>query len=121
MGVCGAMGDVWIIVFLSKYILAQFTAYNIKITIFPPRPIFETILSGQSYRCKLTLPQKAAFQTIIGPDSLNARLAKKLACLEACKKLHELGAVNDFLLPTGTKPPKKDPNLHVQISTSGAG
>lgn len=82
------------------------------------------MLLGEFHRCKLTLPQKAAFQTIIGPDSSNARLAKKLACLEACKKLHELGALNDHLLPTGSKPPKKDPNLNgqsTQISTSGAG
>nr|GLL32084.1 endoribonuclease Dicer homolog 3 [Ipomoea trifida] len=88
------------------------------------KPNFETMLLGEFHRCKLTLPQKAAFQTIIGPDSSNARLAKKLVCLEACKKLHELGALNDHLLPTGSKPPKKDPNLNgqsTQISTSGAG
>ncbi|XP_019164958.1 PREDICTED: endoribonuclease Dicer homolog 3 [Ipomoea nil] len=88
------------------------------------KPNFETMSLGLLHRCKLTLPEKAAFQTIIGPHSLNARLAKKRACLEACKKLHEMGALNDHLLPTGSKPPKKDPNLHgqmTQISTSGAG
>ncbi|CAH9128863.1 unnamed protein product [Cuscuta epithymum] len=88
-----------------------------------PKPEFETIVSPeQLYRCKLTLPMSAAFQTIIGPDSLNARVAKKYACLEACKKLHELGALNDHLLPAGTKATsQKDLDLHSQVSTSGAG
>ncbi|VFQ64542.1 unnamed protein product [Cuscuta campestris] len=88
-----------------------------------PKPEFETIVSPeQLYRCRLTLPPDAAFQTIIGPDSLSARVAKKLACLEACKKLHELGALNDYLLPTGTKPtPQKISDPPCQVATSAAG
>jgi len=51
------------------------------------------------YECILTLPPNAVFQRIVGPPSINSHVAKQLVSLEACKKLHELGALNDHLLP----------------------
>ncbi|KAL5729600.1 helicase protein [Ranunculus cassubicifolius] len=52
------------------------------------------------YECELTLPPSALLQKVIGPKSRNTQLAKQLVCLEACQKLHELGALNDHLLPS---------------------
>jgi endoribonuclease Dicer len=42
-------------------------------------------VEGGGYECKLTLPPKAAFQTIVGPSGKDVRLAKTLVRLEACK------------------------------------
>ena len=49
------------------------------------------------YQCKLTLPSNSALQTIIGPSGKDIRLARHLACFEACKKLHQMGALNEHL------------------------
>ena len=49
--------------------------------------------------CKLILPANAAFLELVGPVCQSQYLAKKLVCLNACKKLHEIGALDDHLLP----------------------
>ncbi|XP_054814842.1 endoribonuclease Dicer homolog 3a-like isoform X2 [Prosopis cineraria] len=67
---------------------------------FNPKPIFEFFDLEGGYQCKLSLPPNAAFQTIVGPLSRNAHLAKQLVCLEACKKLHKMGALDDHLCPS---------------------
>lgn len=56
----------------------------------------------------MTLPPNPAFETIIGPESGNMRLAKQLVCLEACKKLHQMGALDDHLLSINEKTSKSD-------------
>lgn len=66
---------------------------------FTPKPIFRFTLDGGYYECTITLPPNAAIQTIVGPANQNSHVAKKLACLEACKRLHQSGALNDHLLP----------------------
>ncbi|URE47590.1 Ribonuclease III domain [Musa troglodytarum] len=66
---------------------------------FTPKPIFRFTLDGEYYECTITLPPNAAIQTIVGPANQNSHVAKKLACLEACKRLHQSGALNDHLLP----------------------
>ncbi|KAJ0967078.1 hypothetical protein J5N97_023995 [Dioscorea zingiberensis] len=66
---------------------------------FTPKPIFNLSFEGGRYKCSLTLPPNAVFQTIVGPPSINSNLAKQLVSLDACMKLHELGVLNDHLLP----------------------
>jgi endoribonuclease Dicer len=62
------------------------------------KPNFEFVpVEGGGYECKLTLPPNAAFHTIVGPSGKDVRLAKSLVCLEACKKLHQMGALNTML------------------------
>lgn len=65
---------------------------------YTPKPDFQFLLVEDSYECKMTLPPNAAFQTITGPRSKTSHLSKQLVCLEACKKLHRIGALNDHLL-----------------------
>ncbi|KAH0698362.1 hypothetical protein KY285_015597 [Solanum tuberosum] len=86
---------------------------------FSPKPLFQYILSGELYRCKLTLPPNAAFQTIVGPECRSSQLSRQLVCLDACKKLHQIGALNDHLLPFNEKPPRGDSD--VQDRKLGAG
>ncbi|XP_044463559.1 endoribonuclease Dicer homolog 3-like [Mangifera indica] len=66
---------------------------------YTPKPIFKYKSFDESYECEMTLPSNAPFQTIVGPPSRNKNLSKQLVCLEACKKLHQMGALNDHLLP----------------------
>ncbi|KAL8511973.1 hypothetical protein ACS0TY_018436 [Phlomoides rotata] len=49
-------------------------------------------------RCTLYLPSSCPIQTITISDK-NTRSLKQLACLEACKKLHQVGALTDNLVP----------------------
>ncbi|XP_047315679.1 endoribonuclease Dicer homolog 1 [Impatiens glandulifera] len=51
------------------------------------------------YSCRLQLPCNAPFEIIEGPVCSSMRLAQQAVCLAACKKLHEMGAFTDMLLP----------------------
>ncbi|KAG0625971.1 hypothetical protein M758_2G092600 [Ceratodon purpureus] len=54
---------------------------------------------GVKYSCKLQLPCNAPLETVEGPECNSIRGAQQIVCLEACKKLHEMGAFTDMLLP----------------------
>ncbi|KAH9804981.1 Endoribonuclease Dicer [Citrus sinensis] len=71
---------------------------------YTPKPIFKYKSAEEAYECELTLPSNAPFQTIVGPTSRNKNLSKQLVCLEACEKLHQVGALNDHLLPSVEEP-----------------
>lgn len=51
------------------------------------------------YSCELQLPCNAPFEKMEGQLCSSMRLAQQYVCLEACKKLHEMGAITDSLLP----------------------
>lgn len=54
---------------------------------------------GVRYSCKLQLPCNAPLETVEGPECSSIRAAQQVVCLDACKKLHEMGAFTDMLLP----------------------
>ncbi|XP_050220026.1 endoribonuclease Dicer homolog 3 isoform X2 [Mercurialis annua] len=87
---------------------------------FTPKPKFEFESFEQSFLCKLRLPASAAFQTIVGPESRSQNLAKQLVCLEACKKLHQMGALDDHLLPS-VDVPEDDLTGRSRGALAGAG
>ncbi|XP_075650109.1 endoribonuclease Dicer homolog 1-like [Castanea sativa] len=65
------------------------------------------------YSCKLQLPCNAPFEKLEGPVCSSMRLAQQAVCLAACKKLHEMGAFTDMLLPdkgSGEEREKVDQN-----------
>lgn len=65
------------------------------------------------YSCKLQLPCNAPFEKLEGPVCSSMRLAQQAVCLAACKKLHEMGAFTDMLLPdkgSGEEGEKVDQN-----------
>ncbi|KAG8381903.1 hypothetical protein BUALT_Bualt05G0021200 [Buddleja alternifolia] len=89
---------------------------------FVPKPKFEPMVDGDVCRCKLILPPNAAFQTIIGREARNFHAAKQLVCLDACKKLHVMGALNDHLLPFNEEPSLNDSSTSSgKVLPSGAG
>lgn len=51
------------------------------------------------YSCRLQLPCNAPFENLEGPICISMRVAQQAVCLLACKKLHEMGAFTDMLLP----------------------
>nr|XP_016481139.1 PREDICTED: endoribonuclease Dicer homolog 1 [Nicotiana tabacum] len=51
------------------------------------------------YSCRLQLPCNAPFEKLEGPVCSSMRLAQQAVCLDACKKLHQMGAFTDMLLP----------------------
>uniref|UniRef100_A0A1D1Y7Y1 Endoribonuclease Dicer homolog 1 n=1 Tax=Anthurium amnicola TaxID=1678845 RepID=A0A1D1Y7Y1_9ARAE len=59
----------------------------------------ETPGGSTEYSCKLQLPCNAPFEKLEGPVCSSIRLAQQAVCLAACKKLHEMGAFTDMLLP----------------------
>ncbi|KAF5743147.1 Ribonuclease III putative isoform 1 [Tripterygium wilfordii] len=88
---------------------------------YKPRPSFELSFSGGSCECTIKLPPNAAFQTIVGPASRSSHVAKQLACLDACKKLHQIGALDDHLLPSIEEPLEHDLMSKSKGSAPGAG
>ena len=47
----------------------------------------------------LKLPPNAPVRELIAPPNVEPALAKKLLCLEACKQLHQIGALDEHLQP----------------------
>ncbi|KAF5743870.1 endoribonuclease Dicer 1 [Tripterygium wilfordii] len=65
------------------------------------------------YSCKLQLPSNVPFEKLDGPVCSSLHLAQQAVCLAACKKLHEMGAFTDMLLPdkgSGEEREKADEN-----------
>ncbi|XP_068323627.1 endoribonuclease Dicer homolog 3a-like [Pyrus communis] len=88
---------------------------------FTPKPTFDFGISERLYQCRITLPPNAAFLTTVGPLSSNTHLSKQLVCLEACKKLHEMGALDDHLLPLVQEPLEDDLIPERRELSAGAG
>ncbi|KAK6129787.1 hypothetical protein DH2020_036494 [Rehmannia glutinosa] len=84
-------------------------------------PKFELLVEGNLYRCKLILPPNAAFQTAVGPVARSFHVSRQLVCLDACKKLHAMRALNDHLLPHSEESSEKGPSSNGKALTSGAG
>ncbi|XP_071920504.1 endoribonuclease Dicer homolog 2 isoform X4 [Coffea arabica] len=55
------------------------------------------VVDKQSGTCTLHLPRSSPIQTISVQG--NTQTLKQLACLEACKQLHQIGALTDYLVP----------------------
>ncbi|XP_059435828.1 endoribonuclease Dicer homolog 2 isoform X1 [Corylus avellana] len=47
----------------------------------------------------LHLPKSCPLQNVVVEENINSKIMKQTACLEACKKLHEMGALTDNLVP----------------------
>ena len=51
------------------------------------------------YECVLKLPPNAPVLEVISPPHVKSAVAKQLVCMEACKRLHQIGALDDYLQP----------------------
>ncbi|KAG2567328.1 hypothetical protein PVAP13_7NG350064 [Panicum virgatum] len=66
---------------------------------FIPSPAFFYVDDVEGVVCRLILPPNAAFRQVNSQPCPSKDEAKRDACLKACIRLHELGALTDFLLP----------------------
>ncbi|GMH07608.1 hypothetical protein Nepgr_009448 [Nepenthes gracilis] len=62
---------------------------------FKPYPRF--IIDEESELCTIQFPNSCPIQSIVVQGS--RKKLKQIACLEACKKLHKIGALTDHLVP----------------------
>ncbi|CAM0884261.1 unnamed protein product [Alopecurus aequalis] len=69
------------------------------------KPSFEFIDHGDGFVCTLTLPSSHVLSPLESPKARSKKKAKQLVCLDACKRLHQLGVLDDFLCPSVEKPP----------------
>lgn len=58
----------------------------------------------------------------MGPLCKKSRLAKQQACFEACKKLHQMGSLDNHLLPFSEEPEEEKAHISKsKESAAGAG
>ncbi|XP_052184122.1 endoribonuclease Dicer homolog 2-like isoform X2 [Diospyros lotus] len=62
---------------------------------FKPSPLFE--IDKNLQLCTLIFPKSCNLEPVSVKG--NIKTVKQLACLEACKRLHQIGALNDNLVP----------------------
>ncbi|KAG5600285.1 hypothetical protein H5410_031655 [Solanum commersonii] len=63
---------------------------------FKPNP--RCVIDKETGTCMLQLPKSCPLQRIISVQG-NSKISKQLACLEACKELHRVGALTENLVP----------------------
>lgn len=68
---------------------------------FQPKPEFQfkPVNEFGGTICRITLPANAPISEIVSSLLPSTEAAKKDACLKAVYELHNLGVLNDFLLP----------------------
>ncbi|PWA60073.1 Argonaute/Dicer protein, PAZ [Artemisia annua] len=82
---------------------------------------FKISMVDDQFQCEMTLPPNAKFQTISGPLCKSSHISKQLVYLEeACKKLHQMGELNDHLFPHNEDPSETKSSKNKE-APSGAG
>ncbi|KAL9273262.1 Dicer-like protein, partial [Drosera capensis] len=66
---------------------------------YKPKPEFCYVDDVDGKVCHAILPANAPIHQISGVPQSSIEAAKRDACLEACKELHQIGALSDYLLP----------------------
>ncbi|PIN16599.1 Ribonuclease [Handroanthus impetiginosus] len=66
---------------------------------FNPKPQFFYYDDADGMVCNIILPANAPIHQIVSEPQPSTEAARKDACLKACKALHEVGALTDYLLP----------------------
>lgn len=77
----------------------KFSANIICIRYFHPKPQFFYYDDADGMVCTIILPANSPIHQVVGSPQSSSDAAKKDACLRACKALHEIGALTDYLLP----------------------
>ncbi|KAL4589871.1 hypothetical protein LXL04_002782 [Taraxacum kok-saghyz] len=66
---------------------------------FNPKPRLYYFDDAEGTVCYIILPANAPIHQVISSPQPSKEFAKKDACLKACRQLHELGALTNYLLP----------------------
>ncbi|KAH0711484.1 hypothetical protein KY289_007443 [Solanum tuberosum] len=81
---------------------------------FKPNP--RCVIDKETGTCTLQLPKSSPLQRVISVQG-NRKILKQLACLEACKELHQVGALTDNLVPDIVEEETINKELECQIHT----
>ncbi|KAL3355451.1 hypothetical protein AABB24_019498 [Solanum stoloniferum] len=81
---------------------------------FKPNP--RCVIDKETGTCTLQLPKSSPLQRVISVQG-NRKILKQLACLEACKELHHVGALTDNLVPDIVEEETINKELERQIHT----
>ncbi|XP_049381530.1 endoribonuclease Dicer homolog 2-like [Solanum stenotomum] len=81
---------------------------------FKPNP--RCVIDKETGTCTLQLPKSSPLQRVITVQG-NRKILKQLACLEACKELHHVGALTDNLVPDIVEEETINKELECQIHT----
>ncbi|XP_051114005.1 dicer-like protein 4 [Andrographis paniculata] len=87
---------------------------------FNPKPQFFYYDGVDGMVCQIILPANAPIHQVVSTPQSSIEAAKREACLKACKELHEVGALTDYLLPgqSGTYE-ESDEDLTDSFTTDG--
>ncbi|XP_048490834.1 dicer-like protein 4 isoform X2 [Beta vulgaris subsp. vulgaris] len=66
---------------------------------FNPTPEVFNVDDTEGTICHIILPSNAPIHHIVSAPQLSMEATKKDACLRACKELHQVGALTEYLLP----------------------
>ncbi|KAL3680222.1 hypothetical protein R1sor_023178 [Riccia sorocarpa] len=66
---------------------------------YRPQPVFSYFQVTGGVICEVRLPLTAPVKVVTGHVCPTKKFAKEVAALECCKRLHEAGALTDYLLP----------------------
>ncbi|GAB4832726.1 endoribonuclease Dicer [Ancistrocladus abbreviatus] len=83
----------------SISLLHQYCAKLPRDEYFNPKPDFSYFDDVDGTICQITLPANAPIHEIASTPQSSNEAAKKDACLKACKELHQMGVLTDYLLP----------------------
>lgn len=72
----------------------------VYIRYYTPKPEFLVREVDSQYKCVLKLPHPSPISEVQGEVQSTFLLAKQATALEACRKLHKEGALNDNLVPS---------------------
>ncbi|KAK4381566.1 Dicer-like protein 4 [Sesamum angolense] len=72
---------------------------SVLVRYFNPKPQFCYCDDADGIVCNIILPANAPIHQIVSSPKPSTKAAKKDACLKACKALHDVGALTDYLLP----------------------
>ncbi|XP_027768905.1 endoribonuclease Dicer homolog 2-like [Solanum pennellii] len=75
------------------------------------------VIDKESRTCTLQLPKSCPLQRIITVQGNSTKILRQLACLEACKELHRVGALTDNLVPDIVEEEAINKELECQIHT----
>lgn len=66
---------------------------------YNPTPEVFNVDDTEGTICHIILPSNAPIHHIVSAPQLSMEATKKDACLRACKELHQVGALTEYLLP----------------------
>lgn len=106
----------WFLLFhIANHFLAQVSYVSHGLYLCPRyfKPLPRFIIDKELRTCTLYLPNSSPVQAVNTEGEVSA--LKKAVCLKACRELHAVGALTDYLLPEFGFPCEEEPDIGMLI------